>query len=375
MASSTRPKFGLLVVLTALIGGVAATVLGFLTFGAQATAGPQGVPVAVAAPPSGPLAQAAGQLTQQATMQSGALAWQVGTPQEARQLLEDKEVYGILELSGGQAGVSAKVVVSGAINPLGTQVAQQALTTAGSTLTATMAQVTGTVAQPVQVETLHPTSVAGRAAPLGLTAVAWLGGLVAAAALTVLAMRKGATPGPLARLGQVVLVGVFTTGVLYGFTYLWDSSLDLGWQTIAFLALTASAFAAFQSGLLRLIGIRAMIILAPLYLIAPSVASQVPEMLHSAYRDWLWSWTPFRFSAEGMRSLLTGAHDAPDIMQGVWVLSGMLLVGLVLILWPRRRPRAEAEQQPESAGEEAEPDAADGVVDVGVDKAERLPSS
>lgn len=367
MTGPTRTRVGLLVVLTSLIGAVAATVLGFLTFGAQATANPDGIPVAVAAPPSGPLAQAAQQVTQRpAGPAGGAVEWRVTTPREGRDLLEDKEVYGVLELAGGPTGVSATVVVSGAINPMGTQMAQQVLTGAGQGLTAAVAQSTGTAAAPVRVETVHATSAAGRAAPLGLTVLAWIGGLAAGAALTVLAMRQGATVGPLARFSQLVLVSVLATGVLVGFAYLWDSSLDLGWQTVAFLGLTVSAFAALQSGLLRVLGIRAMAILVPLYLLAPSVASQVPEMLHSAYRTWLWSWTPFRFSSEGLRSLLTGAHDAPDVMYGVWVLGGMLLAGLILVLWPRRRG---------SAAEEAEPQAPDGVVDVGVDEAERLPGA
>ena len=38
---------------------------------------------------------------------------------------------------------------------------------------------------------------------------------------------------------------------------------------------------------------------------------QVPEVLHPFYRDIVWSWTPFRFAAGGMRSLLQGTGSAP----------------------------------------------------------------
>jgi hypothetical protein len=70
--------------------------------------------------------------------------------------------------------------------------------------------------------------------------------------------------------------------------------------------------AALQAGLLRVLGVGAMAILGPLYLVAPAVAGQVPELLNPAYRALLWSWTPFRFSAEGLRSFLQGTPDAPD---------------------------------------------------------------
>jgi hypothetical protein len=70
--------------------------------------------------------------------------------------------------------------------------------------------------------------------------------------------------------------------------------------------------AAPQAGLLRVLGVGAMAILGPLYLVAPAVAGQVPELLNPAYRALLWSWTPFRFSAEGLRSFLQGTPDAPD---------------------------------------------------------------
>ncbi|WP_116051770.1 ABC transporter permease [Amycolatopsis palatopharyngis] len=318
-------------ILASVAGALVAVVLGFLTFGAQATAGPDGVPLAVAAPGSGPLRAAAEQVAGHGGEQ---VSWQVTTPEQGRELLEDKEVYGVLELSGGQQGPVAKVVVSGAINPSGTQVAQQVLTGAAQALTAAMGQ--GSAA-PVTVETLHPTASVVRAAPLGLSALAWVGCLAAGAVLTLLAARGSVRPGAGARLLQIGGVTVLITAVLTGFLALWDSSLPLGWDVIGFLALTAAGFAALQAGLLRLLGLRAMAILGPLYLVAPAVAGQVPEMLDPAYRALLWSWTPFRFSTEGLRSLLAGASDAPDVATGVWVLAGMLVVGLVVVLWPARR--------------------------------------
>ncbi|WP_410644791.1 ABC transporter permease [Amycolatopsis sp. lyj-346] len=328
----TRPA-GALALVAALAGALVAVVLGFLTFGAQATVAPDGVPVAVAAPPE--IAQ------RLAAHGGGQLAWTVATPAEARRLLADKKIYGVLELAPGPV---ATVVTSGAVNPAGTQVAQQALTGAATALAGAPKQ-----------EVLHPAGLAARVAPLAASALAWIGALVAGLALTQLAQRTGRPIGAGARLLQVTGAGVLITAVVAGFFALWDATLPLTADVLGFVFLAATAFAALQAGLLRLLGLRAMALLAPLYLVAPAVAGQVPELLNPAYRALLWSWTPFRFSTEGLRSLLQGVPDAPDVTTALWVLGALLAAGLLVALWPGR-----------SARQEAEPHLADGVVEVGV---------
>ncbi|MFI5592922.1 ABC transporter permease [Amycolatopsis sp. NPDC051758] len=333
MSAPVRRPAGALALVAAVAGALVAVVLGFLTFGAQATVAPDHVPVAVAAPPD--VAQRI------AAHGGGQLDWTIATPADARKLLEDKKVYGVLELGPGP---SATVVTSGAVNPAGTQVAQQALTGAAAALAGAPKQ-----------EVLHPVTLAGRTAPLAASALAWIGALVAGLALTQLAKRTGRTVGVGARFLQVVGVGVLVTAAVAGFFALWDSSLPLTADVLGFVFLAATAFAALQAGLLRLLGLRAMAVLGPLYLVAPAVAGQVPELLNPAYRTLLWSWTPFRFSAEGLRSLLQGVPGAPDVTTGVWVLGALLAAGLLAALWPGR-----------SARQEAEAHAPDRVVEVGV---------
>src|SRR5258708_691639 len=93
MTSPDRRPAGALALVAAVAGALVAVVLGFLTFGAQATVAPDHVPVAVVAPP-GVAAQIAGH-------GGGQLEWTVATSSEARSLLEDKKVYGVLELGPG----------------------------------------------------------------------------------------------------------------------------------------------------------------------------------------------------------------------------------------------------------------------------------
>ncbi|MGW5049984.1 ABC transporter permease [Actinokineospora sp. NPDC004072] len=301
-----------LVALLALLSGVVAAVLGLLTFGVQATSQPDALPLAVTGPGAQQVAQHGGE----------AVRWTVADPQQARTLLHDKEVYGVLEL-----GQPAKVVVSGAINPAGAQAAQQVLTGA--------AQAMGV---PFTVESLHPAGPAARTVPLAASALIWVGGLAAAAALVLLARRRGVEPTAGHRLALVGGVAVVAGGAVVGLVSLWDSALPLGWDVLGYLLLIGVAFAAAQGALLRLLGIRAMAVLGPLYLIAPAVAGTVPELLDPVYRALLWSWTPFRFAAEGLRSLLQGTPDAPDVLQGVVVLGSIAVVGLVALALPRRQP-------------------------------------
>ncbi|HVK25319.1 MAG TPA: ABC transporter permease [Actinokineospora sp.] len=306
-------RTGALVLLVAIAGAVVATVLGVLTFGAQATARPDAVPLAVVAPK---------QVTDQLTAHGGdAVDWHVDTAEGARRQLDDKEVYGILEVS--QAG--ARIVLSGAVNPQGQQIAQQVLTGAAQAMGA-----------PVAVETLHPVSTAGRTAPLAASALLWIGGLVASIGLVFATGRRGLGIRPVHRVALVATVSVAGPAVVVGLMAWWDSSLPLTWDVLGFLVLTAAAFVSLQGVLVRFLGLRAAAILGPLYLIAPAVAGQVPEMLNPAYRALLWSWTPFRFSTEGLRSLLQGTASAPDVRLGVIVLGAIAVVSIALLLLPQR---------------------------------------
>jgi hypothetical protein len=324
-----------------LVGAVVATVLGFLTFGAQATVAPDHLPLAVTVPQGAPpeLGMAADRIAGQG---GDAVEWQVTDPARARELLDDKEIYGILELNPGPA---LTIVTSGAVNPQGAQVAQQVLTGAAQGLSAALAQ-QGVEVTPPRTETVHGATTAARTAPLAASALLWIGGLAAAMAFGLLVVKPGVRPGTGARLTLVVSVSVFATGAVAGLLKLWDSSLNLSGDVLGYMLLTAVAFASVQGALLRLLHLRAAAILGPLYLLAPAVAGTVPEMLNPTYRALLWTWTPFRFSTEGIRSLLQGVPDAPDVRTGIIVLASMAVAGLVVMAWPGRRQRVEAPAEP-----------------------------
>ncbi|MFI6101483.1 ABC transporter permease [Lentzea sp. NPDC051213] len=307
---------------TAVAGAAVAFLLGLLTFGVQATVHPHDVPLAVVAPP--PIAERV------QAADSAEVDLRVVSADQARTLLADKEVYGVLEIAPGQATIR----LNPAVNPSGTQVAQQVLTG--------VAQGAGL---PVKIET-QAVSAAERTAPLAASALLWVGGMVAGLLFVVLKGRR-------LRLVSSLTAAVLTVGSVAGLLAWWGVTFTAG--ALGFLLAVAVSFALLQAGLFKHLGIRAMGVLGLLYLMAPAVAGQVPELLNPVYRAVLWSWTPFRFSTEGLRSLMYGGSIGTEW----WVFGGIALVGLVLAL----------------AGKEAQADGPDGVVDVRVDEADRLPGT
>ena len=314
----------LVTLLAALIGTTIAFVLALLTFGVQATVNPDHVPLAVgtADPATAP---ALSQLVQGVASHGGdQVQWrQVESRAEAENLLETKQVYGALLFSPGQGGVSATILVSGAINPNATAIAQPILT--GVALA---------VKAPVQVVTVHPTSATGRTLPLAATALLWLAALASNLVSLTFAprLRRGAPLGRAGVVGVAAFAAVFGTGLVFGLAWLWDSSLAIGWDVAGFLLLVGLAFALLQGAVLRWLGLPGVAVLGPLYLMAPAVAGLPPELINPTYRALLWSWTPFRFSTEAIRSLAFLGGGAPDVAPALGLFAAIALGGLVLIL-------------------------------------------
>lgn len=323
-----------------LVGAVAVTVLGLLTAGVGATASPRGVPLAVAVEPGGALAPLAVRVADQG---GEAVAWRVVEPAEATRLLDAAEVYGVLTLTATPAGPAITTTVSGAVPPAGTQVAEQVLARAGAALGTAIAE-RGGPAPTVTAETVHPSSAAARSLPLSATSLLWIGGLAANVVLLVLARPGAPTVG--SALTGVGTVAVLGPAVVVGYAALWDLGVTWTAEALGFVVLVAVAFGLLQAGVLRLLGLGGTGLLALLYLSAPAVAGQVPELLHPAYRDWLWSWTPFRFGAEALRSLLYSGGIAPSVGAGLAVVGGVALLGLALLAVPRPRVAPAVEPVP-----------------------------
>ena len=318
--------------LAALIGTVFALVLGLLTVGVQATVNPDHVPLAVGTedPANAP---AAAQLVQNIAAHGGdQVSWHtVQSRTEAVDLLDSKQVYGALLFSPGAGGLTATVLLSGAVNPNGTAIAQPILL-----------GIAASTKSQIEVGTIHPASAAGRTLPLAATALLWLAALVGNVVALVLGprLRGGNSLGRVGVIGVAASASLLGTGLVIGFGWLWDSSLSIVWDVAGFLALVGFAFALLQGAVLRWLGLAGVALLGPLYLMAPAVAGLPPELIHPVYRALLWSWTPFRFSVEGTRSLLFLGGGAPDVQPALLLFIGIALGALLLIAVRRKSPTA-----------------------------------
>jgi hypothetical protein len=280
-----------------------------------------------------------------AAQSSDAVAWRkVGSRSEAETLLDQKEIYGALLFSGGPSGLQATVLLSGGVNPNATQIAQPVLVqVATGVINAARSRNPAQGGAGPTVITLHPTSAAGRVLPLAGSAILWLAALVTNIVVLVLGPRlRGRPLGRVATMGAAVTGAILGACVVLGLGWLWDSGLPLGWEVAAFLVLVGLAFALLQAGVLRWLGLAGMAVLGPLYLMAPAVSALPPELLNPTYRTLLWSWTPFRFSAEGMRSLMFVGSGVPDVSVALWLFAGLGLLGLLLAVGPGPRHRVEA---------------------------------
>lgn len=330
-SSSGRSLPILLVSLVAAtIGATAALVLGLLTFGVQATVNPDHVPLAVGTEdPSA--ASALGQLTQQIASRGGSeIEWHtVQSRAEAETLLDNKQVYGAVLLSPSSGGLNATILLSGAVNPQATAIAQPIL----------IGVAAGTKAQ-FQVVTLHPVSAAGRTLPLAGTALLWLAALVGNVLALTLGprLRGGVALGRAGVIGLASFSAILGTGLVVGLAYVWDPNLAIGWDAAGFFLLVGFAFALLQAAVLRWLGVAGVALLGPLYLIAPAVAALPPELINPTYRALLWSWTPFRFSIEGIRSVMFLGGGAPDVQPALILFAAIALGAAILIAVRRKSP-------------------------------------
>jgi hypothetical protein len=335
-----HPPAAAMAVVFGAAGAAVALMLGLLTFGVQATVQPSHVPLAVGA--TDPvLAPIAGRVAAQG---GDAVSWRtVSSRAEAERLLDRRDIYGAVLFGPSPTGPAATVLVSGAINPSATQVAEPVLTQVADNVVAA-ARPPGAPAGPlaVRVVTLHPTSAAGRVLPLAASALLWLATLITSILAVAVAPRlRGGRPlGRPALLAAAMTATALSAGVVAGLARLWDAGIPLGWEAAGFVALVGGAFALLQAGVLRWLGVRGVIVLGPLYLMAPAVAGLAPELLNPVYRTLLWSWTPFRFSTEGLRSLLFLGSGGPDVQTALWVFGAIAAAGLLLTIAPRPGGRA-----------------------------------
>ncbi|MFD0696211.1 hypothetical protein ACFQZT_19230 [Paenibacillus sp. GCM10027628] len=102
-------------------------------------------------------------------------------------------------------------------------------------------------------------------------------------------------------------------------------------ETWLFLWLAGSAFFLLQSSLLNWIGFPAMPLLVLLMFFSVPLLNMAPEFLTQTTRDWIYSWTPLRFAAGGLREVMY-FDGLNTVGSNAFVLWGVAMGFLVLLL-------------------------------------------
>lgn len=372
---------GIVVVLLVL------SIFGLAMMGSIVGAKPKELPVAIAVLdqpvklPNGSTL-AAGEMVKEKLLGNGQMPvrWIVETSEAAvREGLDEQKYYGALvlpaDLSAGLLSLSSAtpkpatvqiLVNEGMSTPastavsqmlqqvmagVGTGFSQQLLSMAGGNSPTIPVVAATAMLTPIQtqVQLVHPIGAnqASGNAPGLLTQIIWIGSLVTAAFL-FLAGGQAAAQGA-GRFGiaaSQLVSGVAVLGLVSGFT-VWMAS---GWYGVTladaaavwmFLWLIGAAFFLLQSALLNWIGLPAMALLVLLMFFSMPVLNMPVEFLPQATQDWLYSWSPLRIAASGLRNVLYYGGAQPLASNGAilgWIAAGC---GLVL-LGSGLRPNAGA---------------------------------
>lgn len=295
------------------------------------------------------------------------IAWSlVSSEEEARVGLDARSYYGALivpaDLSSGIASLASpapmpatvKIIANEGMNTQAATVVKQGLAQAMRMVSAELtnnllkqmgqqmeqipiAAVPALLAPfQVQEETVHAAGANNGSgnAPGLLTQLMWMGSLVTAGVLFIAGVHtvKAGGNSRFAIVWQPV-VGVVVAGLASGFL-VWMASAWYGMElahamdTWLFLWLAASAFYMLQSALLNWIGWPAMGLLVLLMFFSMPLLNMPPEFLSTITYDWIYSWTPLRFVATGLREVMYfgGLSEVGTSAVVLWSIAGGFLV-------------------------------------------------
>lgn len=188
----------------------------------------------------------------------------------------------------------------------------------------------------VNEETLHPLGInhANGAAAGLLTQIMWLGALISSIFL-FLARRDLSVRGDStwSIILQQMITGLLVVGaaswLLIGTASAWYGMELTEFSKIwLFLWLAGFAFFLLQSSLLNWLGLPAMGLLVLTMIFSMPVINLAPEFLPQFTQDWIYSWTPFRFAAQGLREIMYFGSSAGSAVSVLGWIAGISLAVL-----------------------------------------------
>lgn len=256
------------------------------------------------------------------------------------------------------AATMANGVLGQILNGINGQVREQLLAQVsqkGGTLTVDQ---TKAFASPIVVTSKNVNAVgtnsANGNAPVVLTQLAWFGAMVTTLLLFMAAGKATQTGSRLHRFGIQVsqlLSGVVITAAAAASILLvagkWlGLSIPSYWEIGLFLTLVGFAFFLLQTAVVSWLGLKGVPLFVLVFFFGAPVLSLPPELLPSFSHDWLYSWLPLRFSAEGLRDLFYFGQNL-NLSSPAWTLGVIGAVAIVVIflslLKKHEQPAAKVE--------------------------------
>lgn len=293
----------------------------------------------------------------------------VDSEQKAREGLDKREYYGAMvipaDLSSGLLSLAThspihpnvKIISNEGMNTQASMVVRQAMGQALKMINGELLQqLLGQIGQQteqipvqsakdlmtpvnVQEEVVHPPGAnnASGNAPGLFTQIIWIGSMVTGVVL-FLASQKAVAAGSrrwtvstLQAIGGLAIVGIASCFTIWMASSWYGMELANAGETWLFLWLAGSAFFLLQSSLLNWIGFRAIPLLVLLMFFSMPLLNMAPEFLSQTTREWIYSWTPLRFAAGGLREVMYfGGLDA--VGSNALILWGVAVGFLVLLL-------------------------------------------
>ena len=219
----------------------------------------------------------------------------------------------------------------------------------------------GALAAPLLVtqEIQHPvgTNSANGNAPVILSQMLWIASVLAALLLWF-AGNKAVQGGArkisviagqlLVGLLSVVLSVFILLGVAIGIL---DLEVPDFWELTLFLLFAATCFYFAMSMIYAWIGIRGTPIIVMIFFFSLPVLTMPEQFVPDVTRDWLLSWVPLRFAADGIRDILYYGEGL-NLTDPAWTLAAIGAGGLVLtLLSGLRKPRVQTKATAEQAAQ------------------------
>lgn len=203
----------------------------------------------------------------------------------------------------------------------------------------------------IQTQTVHPMgpNSGNGNVPMALTQIIWISCLITSISmfLTSLECLKKKAPRQQVLIMQMVV----------GLVWVMVISLYLLWMTTAwyrievyhfgktwlFLLFSYTVFFLLQSALLNWLGFPAVALCVLMFFFSMPIINVAPEMLPQGARDWIYSWTPFRFVSAGLKSVMyfDGANMSITNRVLGWVAGICLLLNALSLLKkkPAKKPK------------------------------------